>query len=173
VRTSIFTFPNPVNEAAARFVATGVVLMGLAAIVFQVPWLTAVIAYGFVARVATGPTLSPLGQLVTKVIVPRLPGEPHYVDGPPKRFAQAIGAVFSVSAAVLALGLGLDTAAYGLLGVLVVAATLESAFGICIGCKAFAALARAGVIPETVCERCNDLSLGRSSLRPPTAVDAT
>src|SRR3954447_7236452 len=165
MRESLFSFPNPVNEVAARLVAAGVVLMSVATIVFDQPWLTAVIAYGFIARVLTGPTFSPLGQLVTKVIVPRLPIEPRPVDGPPKRFAQGIGAVFSVTAAVLALGLGLETAAYVVLGVLIVPATLEAAFGLCIGCKVFAALARAGVIPETVCERCNDLSLGRQTFQ--------
>src|SRR3954452_20694096 len=109
---SIFSFPTPVNEVAARLVAGGVVLMSLATIVFDQPWLTAVIAYGFVARVLTGPTLSPLGQLVTKVVVPRLPVEARPVDGPPKRVAQGIFAVFSVTSALLALGLGLETAAY-------------------------------------------------------------
>src|SRR3954467_3759045 len=165
MRESLFSFPNPVNEVAARLVAGGVVLMCVATIAFDLPWMTAVIAYGFVARVLTGPTLSPLGQLVTRVIVPRLPVEPRPVDGPPKRFAQGIGAVFSVTAAVLTLGLGLDTAAYVVLGVLIVPATLESVFGYCVGCKAFALLARAGVIPETICAQCNDLSLRRSTLQ--------
>ena len=159
MRESLFSFPNPVNEVAARLVAGGVVLMSLATIVLDVPWMTAVIAYGFLARVATGPTLSPLGQLVTKVVVPRLPIAPRPVDGPPKRFAQGIGAAFSVTAAVLALGFGQHTAAYAVLGALIAAATLESVFGLCPGCKAFALLARAGVIPPTVCARCSDLSL--------------
>jgi Domain of unknown function (DUF4395) len=151
---ALFSFPNPVNEVSARLVAGGVVLMSLAAIVLGQPWIAAVIAYGFVARVLTGPTLSPLGQLVTRVVTPRLGIEPRYVPGPPKRFAQGMGAVFSTTAAVLGLGLGLDTAAYALLGLLVVAATLESVFAFCIGCKLFALLMRAGVIPEAVCERC-------------------
>jgi hypothetical protein len=102
----VFSFPNPVNEVSARLVASCVVLLGLVAIGFEQPWLTAVIAYGFVARVLTGPTLSPLGQLVTRVITPRLHLAARPVAGPPKRFAQGIGAAFSVSAAVLALGLG-------------------------------------------------------------------
>jgi hypothetical protein len=55
---------------------------------------------------------------------------------------------------VLGLGLGLDVEAYALLGLLVVAATLESVFAFCIGCKLFALLMRAGVIPAAVCERC-------------------
>jgi hypothetical protein len=154
----LFSFPNPVNEVSARLVAGGVVLLSLATILFAQPWLTAVIAYGFLARVLSGPTLSPLGQLVTRVITPRLRVAARPVPGPPKRFAQAIGLVFSVSAAVLALGFGLTSAAYAVLGLLIVAATLESVFGLCLGCKAFAVLMRAGVIPEEVCERCNNLA---------------
>ena len=72
MRSKLFSFPNPVNEVAARLVAGGVVLLSLAGIILQEPWLSAVIAYGFLARVATGPTLSPLALLVTKVVVPRL-----------------------------------------------------------------------------------------------------
>ena len=53
----LFSFPNPVNEVSARLVAGGVVLLALATIVFDQPWLTVVIAYGFVARALTGPTL--------------------------------------------------------------------------------------------------------------------
>ncbi len=155
--SNLFSFPNPVNEVAARLVAGGVVLMSLATILLDQPWITAVIAYGFIARVATGPKLSPLGLLVTKVIVPRLPLEPRPTPGPPKRFAQAIGVAFSVTAAVLALGLGLTSAAYVVLGVLVAFATLESVFGFCAGCKVFALLMRAGVIPQEVCERCNNI----------------
>jgi hypothetical protein len=157
--TRVFSFPNPVNEVSARLVAGGVVLLSLLAIAFDQPWLTAVIAYGFVARLLTGPTLSPLGQLVTRVITPRLQLPARPVPGPPKRFAQGMGVAFSVPAAVLALGFGLTTAAYVLLGLLIIAATLESVFGLCLGCKAFAVLMRAGVIPEEVCERCNNINI--------------
>src|SRR5687768_13699319 len=124
--SGLFSFPNPVNEVSARLVAGGVVLMAVATIVLDQPWLTLVIAYGFVARVLTGPKLSPLGQLVTRVITPQLPVRPKLVAGPPKRFAQGIGVAFSVTAAVLALGFDLRGAAYVVLGMLAVAATLES-----------------------------------------------
>jgi len=154
---SLLSFPDPVNEVSARLVAAGVAVLSAATIALGAPWLTAVIAYGFVARVLTGPTLSPLGQLVTRVITPALGVAARPVPGPPKRFAQGIGAVLSVTAAVLALGVGLDTAAYALLGALIVAATLESAFGLCVGCRLFALLMRAGVIPQEVCERCADI----------------
>jgi len=58
-KVSLFSFPDPVNEVAARLVAGGVVLLSAAAIALNQPWLTALIAYGFIARVASGPTLSP------------------------------------------------------------------------------------------------------------------
>src|SRR5436305_709324 len=130
--TRLFSFPDPVNEVSARLVAASVVVMALVTIVLDQPWLTLVLAYGFIARVLTGPKLSPLGQLVTKVVTPRLPFEAKLVAGPPKRFAQGIGVVFSVTAAVLALGFGLRGAAYVVLATLVVAATLESVFAYCI-----------------------------------------
>jgi Domain of unknown function (DUF4395) len=157
----LFSFPDPVNEVSARLVAGGVVLMSVLAIALDQPWLTAVIAYGFVARVLTGPTLSPLGQIVTKGITPRLPLRERPVPGPPKRFAQGMGVAFSLTAAILALGFGDHTAAYVVLGLLIAAATLESVFGLCLGCKIFALLMRTGVIPEEVCERCNNLALSR------------
>jgi hypothetical protein len=153
----LFSFPNPVNEVSARLVAAGVVVLAVTAIAAEQPWLLAVLAYGFVARVATGPTLSPLGQVVTKVVTPRLGLEPRYAPGPAKRFAQGVGAVFSVTAAVLALGLGQETAAYTLTGVLVGFALLESAGGICVGCTVFQGLMRVGVIPESVCKECADV----------------
>ncbi len=153
-----FSFPNPVNEVSARLVAAGVIVMCAVAIAFDLPWMTAVIAYGFLARVLTGPTASPLGQFVTRVLTPRLPLPARPVPGPPKRFAQGIGATLSVAAAVLALGFGQHLAAYVLLGLIIVAATLESVFGYCLGCKIFGLLMRAGVIPASVCESCVDAS---------------
>ena len=165
--SKVFSFPNPVNEVSARLVAGGVVVMALAAIVFRQPWLIAVIAYGFVARVLTGPTLSPLGQLVTRVVTPRLPVAVRPVAGPPKRFAQGIGATLTVTAAVLSLGFGLHLAGYILLGMVVAAATLESAFGYCVGCKIFGLLMRAGMIPEEICAACADAWRNEPSLSLP------
>ena len=157
--STLFRFPNPVNEVSARLVAGGVVLMALGVLVGGQMWLLVPLAYGFVARVLTGPTLSPLGQLVTRVVTPRLGVPPKPVPGPPKRFAQGIGATVSVTALVLHFGLGLTGAAQALLAVLLAAATLESVFAYCIGCRVFALLMRWGVIPDSVCESCNDLAI--------------
>jgi len=146
-----------VNEVSARLVAAGVVIMSVAAIALDWRWLTLVIAYGFVARVLTGPTLSPLGQLVTRVVTPRLPVAPRPVPGPPKRFAQAMGVCFSATAVFLTFGVHQWGAAEAALAVLATAALLESAFGLCLGCKTFALLMRAGLIPAGTCERCADI----------------
>jgi hypothetical protein len=153
---SLFSFPNPVNEVSARLVAAGVVVLSVLTIALDLKWMTAVIAYGFVARVLTGPTLSPLGQFVTRVVTPRLHVAARPVPGPPKRFAQGMGVAFSVTALILTV-LGDWTAAQIVLGLLVVAATLESAFAICLGCLTFGLLMRAGVVPDTVCDRCVDI----------------
>jgi hypothetical protein len=153
----LFSFPNPVNEVAARLVAGGVVLLSATILLTQEWWLLVVLAYGFVARVATGPTMSPLAQLATKIIVPGLGIEPRPVPGPPKRFAQGIGAVVTTWACVLHFGFGADGAALVLVALITFFATLESVFGFCVGCKIFGVLMRAGIIPESVCIECADI----------------
>lgn len=153
---SLFSFPNPVNEVSARLVAGGVVVMTALVLILGWHWLLIPLAYGFVARVLTGPSLSPLGQVVTRGITPRLHVNKP-VPGPPKRFAQGIGATLTVSAVVLHFGFGATVAADVLVAMVLVAATLESVFAYCVGCKVFALLMRAGIIPEDVCEECNDI----------------
>src|SRR3954453_3361104 len=137
---TLFSFPNPVNEVSARLRAGGVVLMSLAAIVLGQPWIAAVIAYGFVARVLTGPTLSPLGQLVTRVVTPALDIEERPVPGPPKRFAQGIGATLSTAALIAQFGFGATGVAVVLVAMILVAASLESFLGYCLCCLIFGRL---------------------------------
>ena len=154
----VLSFPNPVNEKAARVVAAGVVVLGVATLATQQWALAVLLAAGFALRVAAGPRFSPLGRVAVHVVAPLL-GAPRLVPGPPKRFAQAVGLVVSTAAAVAALGFGATTTASVLLGVLVVFATLESAVGFCAGCWAFGHLMRLGLVPEETCAACNDLSL--------------
>jgi hypothetical protein len=154
---SFFSFPNPVNDVATRITASGVLVVALTALALRQPWLVALLAYGFVARVLAGPRLSPLALLVTRVIVPRLGLVPRPVAGPPKRFAQSIGAVVTLAATICYFGFGLSAATYGLLGLLAVFATLEAAFGLCVGCKVFALGMRLGLVPVEVCAECENI----------------
>ena len=155
---ALFRFPDPVNEVAARLVAAGVVVMSVLFVSTGWAWVLVLIAYGFLARVLTGPTLSPLGTLVTRVVVPRLPLEPRPTAGPPKRFAQGIGATLSVAAGVAFFAFDAQTLARVLVAGIVVAASLEAFAGYCLGCAIFAQLMKVGVIPESVCEACADIS---------------
>jgi len=157
----LFSFPNPVNELSARLVATGVVVQALSFLVIREWWVLVPLVYGFVARVASGPRFSPLGRLVTQGIVPRLDREPSWVPGPPKRFAQGIGVAFSVTALVLELA-GAGSAAAIVIAMLLVAASLEAFVGFCLGCVMFSGLIRLGVVPESVCVECADIT-GRLS----------
>jgi hypothetical protein len=159
---TLFRFPDPVNEVSARLVAAGVVLQCLA-ILAGATWLIAALTYGFVARVATGPTLSPLGQLATRVLTPLVPVAPRPVPGPPKRFAQGIGAALSLAAAVLHFGTGYTSFALVAVAAILIAASLEAAAGLCLGCRLFTALTRLGVIPERACAACTELPLRRSA----------
>jgi hypothetical protein len=153
----LFSFPNPVNEKAARVVAGVVLVTVIVTLATGFYWLLIPLAYGFWARVLTGPTLSPLGWVAQNVIAPRL-GPKKPVPGPPKRFAQAMGAVMSTTALVLAFWVS-HTAADVVLILFLPAAGLESIVGYCIGCRIFGQLMRAGVIPERVCVECADVNL--------------
>jgi hypothetical protein len=156
----LFSFPNPVNEKAARVVA-GFVLAGvIVTLATGWYWLLVPITYGFWARVLTGPTLSPLGRFAMDVVAPRL-GATRPVPGPPKRFAQGMGAVMSTAALVLAFAVS-HTAADVVLILFLPAAGLESIVGYCLGCKVFGLLMSVGIVPASVCAECADIS-GRLS----------
>ena len=155
---ALFSFPDPVNETSARLVAAGVVAQAVVALAVREWWVLVPLTYGFLARVATGPTLSPLGQFVTRAATPALestlrrrrPGfESRQVPGRPKRFAQAIGLAFTLTAS-LAWALGASGVALVLVGLLAVAATLEAVFALCLGCIAYSAI--------WGCTDCDDIS---------------
>lgn len=150
----LFSFPNPVNETSARLVAGVVAVLAVVAIAFQQGWLLPVLAYGFVARALTGPTLSPLGLIVTRVVTPRLNVAHRYSPGPAKRFAQSIGAVLTTTASLLWYAAGQRTAALALAGIIALFASLESGRGLCVGCKTFYLGMRLGIVPPSVCEDC-------------------
>jgi fatty acid desaturase len=149
-----FSFPDPVNEKAARVVAGVVAVTTIVILATGWYWLLIPMVYGFWARLLTGPTLSPLGRVAQRVIAPRL-GAPKPVPGPPKRFAQGMGAAMSTAALVLALIVGSHTAADVFLAAILLAATLESVFALCLGCRVHEQLERIGWVPE--CESCADV----------------
>ncbi|HEY7931143.1 MAG TPA: DUF4395 domain-containing protein [Acidimicrobiales bacterium] len=166
-----FSFPNPVDDAAARSVALGVVTLSVVTFLTGWAWLLIPLTYGFAARVAAGPKISPLGRFAVHVAAPRLVRWQKFVAGPPKRFAQTIGLAFSGTALVLWLSVGWLDARWVLLP-LIAAASLEGFLGFCLGCAIFSGLMRVGLIPESICLECADLS-ARYAATGPRANPAT
>ena len=150
---NLFSFPNPVNEFSARFVAGMVSILTVATLLTENQFVAGFLLYGFIARVATGPTLSPIGLLATRVIVPGLGNPTKLVAGPPKRFAQTIGLIFSATAFVM-LMLDFILVFQIILTILVIFALLESVAGFCAGCFVFNYLMKWKIIPQSICESC-------------------
>jgi hypothetical protein len=152
----IFAFPHPVDEVSARLVAGGVVGLAVTTIALDKPALLLPLTYGFAARVLTGPTLSPLGQVVTRVVRPRIKVHPDLVPGPPKRLAQGMGLAMSATALALTAS-GRKKAGYRVLVALLGAASLEAFFGYCLACRMFPLLIKIGVVPEQACASCANI----------------
>tara|TARA_B100000809_G_scaffold241195_1_gene264186 strand:- start:418 stop:909 length:492 start_codon:yes stop_codon:yes gene_type:complete len=154
-----FSFPELINETAARLVASAVLLMSLISIGLIkleesfVLIILSLMAYGFLARVLFGPKISPLALVVTKILVPKLNFEEKLVPGPPKRFAQGIGLIFSILILTLWL-IDLNTMSIVLLSILSAFAFLEASIGYCFGCKVFKFLISVGLVPDQICEKC-------------------
>lgn len=158
------TFPRVVDDVSVRLIAGVVLVLTVLAIASGAWWLYVPLLLDFALRAAVGPQVSPIAQLVNRVVRPRLSTPKRPTAGPPKRFAATIGAVMSAAVVVL----WLTGAAYPLLlalgAVMVVFPALESIFGACVGCLAFGGLMRLGIIPEEVCLECADIGLRRKRL---------
>lgn len=153
----IGNFPDSVNEYAARSVAGLVFILTLATLLTQSFWLNLALFYGFTARVLYGPKFSLFAKIAIHGIVPLLKLGNKTTAGPPKRFAQSIGFLFSLTSLILLVS-GQVLAFQIVLGILLFFAALESFVGFCAGCFVFGYLMRWGIIPQEVCEKCNNLT---------------
>ncbi|HIW90257.1 MAG TPA: DUF4395 domain-containing protein [Candidatus Corynebacterium avicola] len=163
---TLWWFPPVVNDKAARTTAMLVVALSAVTLVFS--WVGAsgvaivlnlLLLVGFVLRVLGGPRFDPFGQLSVRVLAGKVFGDPVLTAGPPKRFAQGIGVVFSaVSLALRIAGGGEDggltVAADIVLLLLVVAASLEGFAGYCLGCRVFSQLQAWGIVRADVRSDC-------------------
>ena len=158
VTKGLFSFPHPVNEVAARWVAGMVMLLSITIIVTNLYWLGFVLTYGFLARVLTGPKLSPMGLIATRILVPKFSNTQKLVAGPPKRFAQLIGLVISIIFLVLIYIFESPLPAKIVLATIGTFAALECFFAFCAGCVLFGYLIKCRLIPEATCKRCADFA---------------
>ncbi|HMV41662.1 MAG TPA: DUF4395 domain-containing protein [Leptospiraceae bacterium] len=153
----IGNFPEIVNENAARIVALFVVIISLSAIYFESIFLASLLFYGFTARVLYGPKFEPFARLTLDIIIPFLKIGNKPTPGIPKRFAQFIGFLFSLTALILLLSQNIFEFKITL-GILSFFAFLESFFGFCAGCFIFSYLMKWGFVPNDVCERCSNIN---------------
>jgi hypothetical protein len=95
----------------------------------------------FAIGAALGPRRHPYGLFFAKLIAPRLGPATEREPVPPLKFAQLVGFVF---AALGVVGFACGLAPLGLVatGLALVAAFLNAAFGICLGCQLYPLVAR-------------------------------
>jgi hypothetical protein len=114
--------------SAFSYVGAAVVVLGLQAAVFAIgAWC--------------GPRQHPYGLIFQRLVAPRLGPVTEKEPVPPLKFAQLVGFVFAVLGVIGFAGgapfLGLIATGFAL-----VAAFLNAAFGICLGCQVYPLVAR-------------------------------
>jgi Ca2+/Na+ antiporter len=134
--------PDQVDVRGPRFVAwitTGVLVITL--IVSGISSLAAAVILGLQAVVFAigavgGPRRHPYGLVFASVVAPRLGPVREREPVPPLKFAQLVGLVFAVIGAA---GFAAGASLVGLVatGAALVAAFLNAAFGICLGCQLY------------------------------------
>ncbi|ODQ93219.1 DUF4395 domain-containing protein [Mycolicibacterium holsaticum] len=136
-----------VDVRGPRFTArvTTAVLV-IALLVSTVSQLGAAVVLGvqavvFAVGAAFGPRRHPYGRVFARLIAPRLSPVTEREPVPPLKFAQLVGLVFAAAGAV---GFATGLSALGLIatGLALVAALLNAAFGICLGCQLYPLVAR-------------------------------
>ena len=150
----IFEFPNPVNEYAARFVAFFVMFFSLVILITNNLWAVSLLFIGFLLRLLFGPRVSPFALITLKLIIPLLKNPNKPVPGPPKRFAQFIGALLTLIASIIYFFTTYNAIVISILGVLILFTFLESVLSFCFGCYVFNLLIKVRLIPKNICEAC-------------------
>jgi Domain of unknown function (DUF4395) len=140
--------PDQVDVRGPRFVAwvTTVVIIATLLASAVSPIAAAVILGAqtivFAIGAWRGPRQHPYGLLFQRLVAPRLGPVTEKEPVPPLKFAQLVGFVF---AAVGTVGFAAGVPLVGLIatGFALVAAFLNAAFGICLGCQIYPLVARA------------------------------
>ncbi len=136
-----------VDPRGLRFGAAVTAVVIAAALVSVESWpavalvLTAVQAVVFAIGAFLGVRHSPYGRVFARFVRPRLSPPVELEDARPPQFAQVVGLVFAVVALT---GLALEAAvvAYVALAFALVAALLNAAIGLCLGCELYLLIRR-------------------------------
>ena len=145
--TSTGTTPDQVDVRGPRFAAwvTTAVIVAVLLVSAVSPVAAGVLlgvqAVVFAIGAWRGPRRHPYGLIFAKVLAPRLGPVTEKEPVPPLKFAQLVGFIF---AAVGVTGFAAGIPLLGLIatGFALVAAFLNAAFGICLGCQIYPLVAR-------------------------------
>jgi hypothetical protein len=139
--------PDQVDVRGPRFAAwvTTFVLV-VALLVSGISTLAAAIILGvqaviFAIGAAGGPRRHPYGLVFAKLVAPRLAPVREREPVAPLKFAQLVGLIFAV-VAVAGFASGASLLGVVATGAALVAAFLNAAFGICLGCQLYPLVAR-------------------------------
>jgi hypothetical protein len=130
-----------VDPRGQRFsaIVTSVVLI---VVLITSSWpLLAVQAVVFVTGVAFGLRRAPYGLIYQALVRPRIGPPKELEPEAPPRFAQGVGAAFAL-AGVLGYALGIPAMGMVATAFALIAAFLNAAFGLCLGCEAYLLIRR-------------------------------
>jgi len=139
--------PDQVDVRGPRFAAwvtTVVIVATLVVSAFSEVGAAAILgvqAVVFAVGAWRGPRQHPYGLIFQRLVAPRLGPVTEKEPVPPLKFAQLVGLVFAV---VGVIGFSAGAPLLGLIatGFALVAAFLNAAFGICLGCQIYPLVAR-------------------------------
>ena len=141
------TGPDQVDVRGPRFTAwvtTAVIVATLVVSAFSAPAAAVVLglqAVVFAIGAVGGPRKHPYGRVFAAFVAPRLGPVTDREPVAPLKFAQLVGFVFAVAGAI---GFAAGVPILGLIatGFALIAAFLNAAFGICLGCQIYPLVAR-------------------------------
>jgi hypothetical protein len=130
-----------VDPRGQRFGATITSIVLIIVLVTGSWWLLAAQTVVFLTGVTLGLRNAPYGLVYQALVRPRLGPPTELEPETPPRFAQGVGAAFGLAGVV---GYVLDVPALGMTatGFALVAAFLNAAFGLCLGCEAYLLIRR-------------------------------
>jgi hypothetical protein len=125
-----------VDPRGLRFAAALTTVVLALTLVLNNPWPLAIQAVVFAISVVFGVQASPYGQLFKRLVRPRLAPPKELEDAAPPRFAQLVGLVFAVLGLIGYLA-GAEVLGVVATGFALVAAFVNAAVGLCLGCEAY------------------------------------
>lgn len=147
------TIPVQVDVRGPRFVAwvtTAVLVVTLITSAISLPAAAVILAAQavvFAIGALAGPRRHPYGLIFARLIAPRLGPVRDREPVAPLKFAQLVGLIFAV-AGVAGFATGVRYVGVVATGAALVAALLNAAFGICLGCRLYPLVVRLRTAPK-------------------------